>query len=202
MNKSILIIDDDAELRKGLRVGLGKEGFSVVTAESAANAEKILDRISVGAIVLDRMMPGADGLSFLQNLRKAGDATPVMMLTAMDGGANAVQGLSLGADDYLAKPFHLGELAARLNNILRRAGGAALKKMPKNLRFKDGEFFIGKKVWNLSGSEKNILSEMLSGGVVKIGAMAAKRLRDKVLANLKNADIITIRGKGYKLVSN
>ena len=118
MNKTILVVDDDTVLRNALAHGLRNEGFYVLAAESAENANEILAHISVDAIVLDRMMTGMDGLTFLQQLRTSGDTTPVIMLTAMSGADNAIAGLSNGANDYLAKPFQARELILRLNNII------------------------------------------------------------------------------------
>ena len=117
MNKTILVVDDDTVLRNALAHGLRNEGFHVLGAESAENASEILAKISVDAIVLDRMMTGMDGLTFLQQLRHSGNTTPTIMLTAMTGADNAIAGLSGGANDYLAKPFQLRELILRINII-------------------------------------------------------------------------------------
>ena len=119
MTKSILIIDDDDMLRNTLAVGLRKLDFDAITASSAEQASKILERISVDAIVLDRMMEGQDGLSFLKKLRSDNNNTPVLILTAMSGPENAIDGLSGGANDYMSKPFKLQELVLRLNNIIK-----------------------------------------------------------------------------------
>ena len=113
MKKTILVIDDDDLLRNSLAKGLRSESFAVITAESAEIATEILTRISVDAIVLDRMMVGMDGLTFLKKMRASGNQTPIIMLTALSGSENAIAGLSGGADDYLAKPFHK-ELVLRL----------------------------------------------------------------------------------------
>ena len=78
MNKTILVIDDDKMLRNALAVGLRKNNFNVICAQSAESATEILHRVIVDAIVLDRMMDGQDGLSFLKDLRKQGDTTPVI----------------------------------------------------------------------------------------------------------------------------
>jgi two-component system phosphate regulon response regulator OmpR len=196
--KSILIIDDDGDLRESLKIGLEKESFAVVTADSAESAGEILKRLAVDGIILDRMMTGTDGLTFMRRLRKGGDWTPVLMLTAMNGSENTIAGLEGGADDYLAKPFQLKELALRVRNMLKKSARQE-PKTPAGLRFADGEFFIGKKLFALSEPEKAALREMLAGGTVQMAPMTAKRLRDKVLANLENVDIITVRGKGYKL---
>ena len=110
MNKTVLIIDDDDMLRKTLTRGLRDNNFEVITAESAETAEELIKRIEVDAIVLDRMMGGKDGLTFLKDMRDKGSNVPVIMLTAMSGAENAIDGLSGGANDYLAKPFQLKEL--------------------------------------------------------------------------------------------
>ena len=92
MNKTILVIDDDDILRGALARGLKNADFDVITANSAETGNEILSRITVDAIVLDRMMTGMDGLTFLQNLRNSGNQTPVIMLTAMTGAENTIDG--------------------------------------------------------------------------------------------------------------
>lgn len=205
MNKTILIIDDDDMLRTTLARGLRNDGFYAVTAESAEHASEILSRISVDAIVLDRMMGGMDGLAFLKQLRTKGDSTPVIMLTAMTGPENAIDGLAGGANDYLAKPFQLRELILRLNNIIGNKNDTEFK-MPNGLMFTDDEFFIttGKtpKILGLSGEEKKLLQRLTMpiGNIAPASPMVAKRLRSKINSVLSNIDIITVRGRGYKLI--
>ena len=204
MNRTILIIDDDNELRGSLAKGLRAAGFHVVAADSADSAGKILERLSFDAIVLDRMMVGVDGLTALLGWRAAGLATPVVMLTALSGAENAISGLESGADDYLAKPFSLKELILRLNNVMRKAGAPTkAPDMPEGLRLVDGEFFIGKKLLALSVAERELLAALTSpvGNVASAAPMTAKRLREKIGANLKNIDIISVRGKGYRMVA-
>lgn len=205
MNQVILIIDDDDMLRRTLARGLRTNGFDVLTAESANSATKILSRINVDAIVLDRMMVGTDGLTFLKKLRTQGNNTPTIMLTAMTGAENAIDGLSGGADDYLAKPFQLRELILRINNIIRTRP-ATQTKTPNGLIFADDEFFImtphGPRTLALSGEEKKLLHRLISpiGNIVAAQPMVAKRLRSKLNVVLSNIDILTVRGRGYKLI--
>ena len=207
MNKTILVIDDDDMLRDTLARGLRAADFYVLTAPSAMYATEVLNRVSVDAIVLDRMMVGMDGLSFLKNLRAGGNQTPVIMLTAMGGAENAIDGLAGGANDYLSKPFQLRELVLRLHNIMRGAPDVDAK-MPDGLVFSDGEFFV-RDVDNkltllaLSGEEKKLLESLTHpvGNVVANSPMVAKRLRNKLNNVLFGLDIITVRGHGYKLVS-
>ena len=207
MNKTVLIIDDDDMLRQTLAAGLRAEGFNVITAESAERGTLILDKISVDAIVLDRMMTGQDGLGFLAARRACGDTTPVVMLTALGGAENAIDGLSAGADDYLAKPFQFRELVLRLNNMMRRHAHAPA--LPNGLSVEDGEFFVqptpdtAPTPLALSGEEKKLMQRLTMpvGNIAPAAPMVAKRLRAKLNGVLSTIDIITIRGRGYKMVS-
>lgn len=209
MNKTILIIDDDDMLRKTLAHGLKNEGFEVLSANSAEAGFEILSKISVDAIVLDRMMTGMDGLTFLKELRKSGNQTPTIMLTAMTGPENTIDGLSNGADDYLSKPFQLQELVLRLKNIIKKQKVSDVP-LPDGLLFIDEEFFIKNlenpsiqpKLLALSGEEKKLLKSLITpvGNIAAAAPMVAKRLRNKLNVVLSNLDIITVRGRGYKLV--
>ena len=206
MNKTILIVDDDDILRKALTTGLRGEGFDVISSDSAENASDVLNRVSVDAIILDRMMTGMDGLTFLRALRGAGNTTPVLMLTALSGPENAIAGLADGANDYLAKPFQVRELILRLNNIIRKTTTFG-HKMPMGLAFTDNEFFISSnqntpQLLALSGEEKKLLQHLTSplGNIAPAAPMVAKRLRNKLNLVLSHLDIITIRGRGYKLI--
>lgn len=208
MSKTVLIIDDDDILRKTLARGLRTSGFNVLTSNSAENALEILTRTTVDALVLDRMMTGMDGLTFLKKLRRDGNTTPTIMLTAMTGAENAIDGLAGGADDYLSKPFQLRELELRLNNIIKKHDSADLK-MPNGLIFTDDEFFIQTngnppQLLALSGEEKKLLQHLTRplGNIAAAAPMVAKRLRAKLNIVLSNLDIITIRGRGYKLIDN
>ena len=206
MNKTVLIIDDDDILRGALARGLRKEQFDVLTASSAEIAIEILARITVDAIVLDRMMTGMDGLTLLQKLRQKGDTTPVLMLTAMTGAENTIDGLSSGADDYLGKPFQMRELVLRLNNIIRHKSAMPVSLMPCGLTFANEEFFVNhdgtQSLLALSGEEKKLLYTLTHpiGNIAPAAPMVAKRLRGKLNIVLSNLDIITIRGRGYKLI--
>ena len=198
--KTILIIDDDLDLRKSMEVGLRRAGFAVVAAESAEEGADLIRRLNFDAIVLDRMMTGMDGLSFLCKIRSDKNTTPVIMLTAMDGTNNAIDGLEGGANDYLAKPFSMRELILRINNI-SSVKIQATKKMPGGLTEQDGEFIVNGNILPLSELEKFALSEMINGKIAEVNPMTIKRLREKLrLANVTGVDIISVRGKGYKVV--
>ena len=208
MEKTILIIDDDTILRNTLVKGLRAAGFNTLSAESAEQGAEVLKKLKADAIILDRMMTGIDGLSFLKDLRTHGNNTPVIMLTALSGPENAIDGLSGGADDYLAKPFQLQELILRLNNIIKNAATSD-SSLPEGMLFIDNEFFVKDlknnnqpKLLALSGEEKRLLEQLVTpvGNTAAAAPMVAKRLRNKLNGVLSSIDIITIRGMGYKLV--
>ena len=210
MNKTVLVVDDDNMLRNSLTSGLRKNDFNVLSTESAENATEILNRVNVDAIILDRMLGGQDGLSFLKNIRKQGNKTPTIMLTALSGSENTIDGLSGGADDYLSKPFQFQELVLRLNNIINRNISVKhLNVLPQGLIFADNEFFIDidteneKKLLSLSNEEKKLLQNLTNpiGNIVAATPMVAKRLRNKINSVLSNIDIITVRGMGYKIIT-
>ena len=117
----LLIIDDDRALRDALRRALSLAGYEVDTAAGAQQALAGIAACPPDALVLDIGMPGIDGLELCRRLRAQGDRTPILMLTARDAVEDRIDGLDAGADDYLVKPFDVGELKARLRALLRRA---------------------------------------------------------------------------------
>jgi two-component system response regulator MprA len=119
----ILVVDDERAVRDALERALRLEGYEVDTAPDGQEALVSLARRSVDAIVLDVLMPVVDGLETCRTLRRQGDKTPVLMLTARHEVSDRVAGLDAGADDYLVKPFALEELLARLRALLRRTIG-------------------------------------------------------------------------------
>ena len=121
----VLVVDDDAAVRQSLSTALGRDGYEVLAAEDGNAALARLVAASVDAIVLDVAMPEPNGLEVCRRLRARGDRTPILMLTARDLVDDRVAGLDAGADDYLAKPFALAELRARLRALLRRNAASA-----------------------------------------------------------------------------
>jgi two-component system response regulator MprA len=119
----ILVVDDERAVRESLRRALELEGYQVQLADDGAEAIERLgaDNGQPDAVVLDVLMPGIDGIEVCRYLRRTGNSTPVLMLTARDGVGDRVAGLDAGADDYLVKPFALEELLARVRALLRRA---------------------------------------------------------------------------------
>ena len=143
----ILVVDDERPVRDSLRRALELEGYRVELAEDGEQALKRLDlEPSPDAVILDVLMPGADGLEVCRRLRASGMSVPVLMLTARAEVDSRVAGLDAGADDYLPKPFALAELLARLRALLRRIGsgdGEAEVEDGDMLRFGDLELDPG-----------------------------------------------------------
>jgi two-component system response regulator MprA len=129
----VLVVDDEPAVRRALQRALSLDNYTV---EVAADGQEALDALAAApadAVVLDVMMPRVDGLEVARRMRRAGDRTPILMLTARDAIDDRVTGLDVGADDYLVKPFALRELQARLRALLRRTG----ENDDEVLRFQD-----------------------------------------------------------------
>ncbi|MDX1742407.1 MAG: response regulator transcription factor [Ruegeria sp.] len=120
MSRRLLIVEDDEDTREFIAKGFGEEGYIVEAAEDGREGLYHATDGGFDAVVLDRMLPGLDGLSLIKSMRAAGVKTPVLMLTAMSAVDERVKGLRAGADDYLVKPFSFQELHARIEALLRR----------------------------------------------------------------------------------
>lgn len=123
MAETILVIEDDASIRKGLEMNLGVEGFNVISASDGSEGLALAKARSPDVVVLDLSLPKLDGLSILRAIRRTDTETPVLILSARGQEQSKVEGLSLGADDYITKPFDPLELIARVRALLRRAQG-------------------------------------------------------------------------------
>ncbi len=119
----LLLVEDDELLGDGLRIGLKQAGYTVEWLKDGATADQALQQEQFDLVVLDLGLPRQSGLEVLKNLRKSGNAVPVLILTARDSVEDRVQGLDCGGDDYLVKPFDLDELCARLRALQRRRSG-------------------------------------------------------------------------------
>jgi two-component system phosphate regulon response regulator PhoB len=130
MPSSLLVVEDDDTIRETIRDALTLEGFEVTACGNGRDALQSLQRASdtedsFALVVLDLMLPGLGGLELCRQLRKAGDATPILVVSARDSEADRVLGLEVGADDYLIKPFGMRELVARCRALLRRSSTGA-----------------------------------------------------------------------------
>jgi two-component system, OmpR family, response regulator MprA len=117
---NVLVVDDEPAVRGSLRRALGLEGYEISTADDGQDALEALAEYDFEAVILDIAMPGIDGIEVCRRVRRSGDRTPILMLTARDAVDDRVTGLDAGADDYLSKPFALRELVARLRALMRR----------------------------------------------------------------------------------
>jgi two-component system, OmpR family, alkaline phosphatase synthesis response regulator PhoP len=125
MGARILIVEDEAALVVALRDRLRKEGYIVTAAKDGFSGLECAAKEKFDLVILDLMLPGQSGLTVCQKLRQSGVHTPILMLTARRQTMDKVVGLRTGADDYLSKPFHMAELLARIDSLLRRAARAA-----------------------------------------------------------------------------
>jgi two-component system phosphate regulon response regulator OmpR len=222
MNKfkaHILVVDDDDGIRNLVKQYLNKNNFLVTTAISAEDAVQKINLIKFDLIVLDIMMPGKNGLEFtIENKQKIN--TPIILLTAKGEASERVEGLEVGADDYLAKPFEPKELILRIKNILNKTKSKNIKRvidfgnitidLNKHLIFKNDKEF------KINNTEKTILEEMVSspgktfsreeiGRIINLDKersidVIITRLRKKIEIDPKNPKYLqTLRGEGYVL---
>ena len=160
----LLLVEDNDRLAQFVGKGLGHAGFTVDRVARLEDASAALGAGQFDAIVLDLGLPDGDGGEWLKGRRAAGNQIPVLMLTARASTGDKVKGLNLGADDYLAKPFEMAELVARIKALLRRPGGAlALKLELGNIAFDTvhREATVAGRVVALSRSELSLLELLL-----------------------------------------
>ena len=167
----ILIVDDDREIRELLASYLEKNGMRASVAANGRQMRTMLEQSAYDLIVLDLMMPGEDGLTLCRELR-AGKwrATPIVMLTARSEETDRIIGLEMGADDYLAKPFAVRELFARIRSVLRRA-----RMLPPNLQVEEPGQFITFGDWKLNTTARHLLDAQ--GTMVALSGAEYRLLR-------------------------
>ena len=120
----LLLVEDDVMVASGIKLGLCDAGYAVDWVGSAERAENVLQGETFNVAIIDIGLPKMDGMALTRSIRRSGQAMPVLILTARDALQDRVQGLDLGADDYMVKPFELPELLARLRAMLRRSQAA------------------------------------------------------------------------------
>src|SRR3954451_1883375 len=216
----LLLVDDDATLTAALRRGLTAEGFTVETAADGRDGVWRGREGGYDLILLDIMLPGANGYRVCAELRRSGVRTPILMLTAKDGDLDEAEGLDTGADDYLRKPFSFPVLVARIHALLRRAslgGPAPLEVGELRLDLRARRAVLGREVLPLTARELELLtflvrragravskSEILAGvwddafdGAPNVVEVYVGRLRRKLGGG--SPRIETVRGLGYRL---
>jgi two-component system, OmpR family, phosphate regulon response regulator OmpR len=218
----LLIVDDDRRIRNLLSRYLNSEGYRVTTAETAAEARAKLDGLKFDLLILDVMMPGESGFDLARAIRES-SMVPIVMLTARSEAESRIEGLEIGADDYVAKPFEPRELSLRVANILKHSRPAPTPPR-ESVRFGDfvfhlarGELRRGDDVMHLTDREREMLRVLaaspgetvprlaLAGDGGSIGERAVdvqvNRLRRKIERDPANPLIVqTVRGVGYRLV--
>jgi two-component system phosphate regulon response regulator OmpR len=222
MNKNIfhaLVVDDDDRIRELVKQYLEDNDFLVTSAKDALDAKKKLEILKFDILILDIMMPGESGLSLTKEIKK-NNSTPIILLTAKGETQDRIEGLELGADDYLGKPFEAKELLLRIKNILYKIQKPIL---PNEIyigntvvNLKKLEIKINNKIKKINPQEKKVLEKMLEspgkifsrndiGKIINILKertidVMVTRLRQKIESNPKNPKYLqTIRGSGYVL---
>ena len=216
----LLLVEDDLMVASGIKLGLCDAGYTVDWVGSAERAEKALQSDSFDLAIVDIGLPGIDGLTLTRRLRTSGLAMPVLILTARDALQDRVQGLDLGADDYMVKPFELPELLARLRALLRRsqaATSAVLSFGPIEMdtahrrTLLAGEpMELGPREWSVleylllqapKPAAKDKLLQALTGWDKEITPNAIEVYISRLRAKLDPASVAlrAIRGFGYRL---
>jgi two-component system response regulator RegX3 len=222
----ILVVEDESSFSEALEFLLGKEGFTVVTAENGSEALKKFDQGGIDLVLLDLMLPEVSGTEVCRQIR-AKSKVPIIMLTAKDSEVDKVVGLEIGADDYVTKPYSTRELVARINAVLRRNGGdglvgdsgvltvqnirmdidrhqVSINGIPASLPLKEFELLeflmrnAGRVLTRMQLIDRIWGSDYV--GDTKTLDVHVKRLRAKIEEDPANPKIIqTVRGLGYKM---
>ena len=224
---TVLVVEDDSVIREGLKFALTQEGYQVMTAASAAEAMQVIEGgDSIGFYLLDVMLPDGDGYQICRAVRQISQA-PILFLTACDDEVNTVMALEQGADDYIAKPFRIRELTARMKAILRRTSrnseaAANILAVGRNqVNLQTGRVYLGQEEIVLTAMEYKLLLIFLNhrgqiltrrqilehiwdeaGDFVNDNTLSfyVKRLRKKLGDTAEGELIQTVRGTGYRLV--
>jgi two-component system OmpR family response regulator len=215
----ILVVEDDTNLNRQLKEALTEAGYVVDVAFDGEEGHFLGDTEPYDAVVLDIGLPRMDGLSVLEEWRRGGKTLPVLLLTARDRWSDKVQGIDAGADDYVAKPFHMEEVLARLRALVRRAAGHASNEItagPVRLDARSGRVTVDGQAVKLTSHELRLLSYLMhhKGKVVSRTELTEHlydqdfdrdsntievfvgRLRKK----LPEDCIQTVRGLGYQII--
>jgi DNA-binding response OmpR family regulator len=221
----VLLAEDEAPLRNLLKLSLENAGYQVLTAEDGQQAIDVFDNHPVDLIILDIMMPRVDGFAVCRHVRKRSDV-PVIMLTALGGTDDLVQGFELGADDYITKPFTFREVEARIQAILRRIEWSQRKAAQRTIAIgrvkidpESHEVFVDGESRHLTPIEFQLLYHLMSHagqtiskaalfeevwgydfvGGTNLVEVGIRRLREKIEENPSEpTHILTVRGMGYR----
>ncbi|MCS6759892.1 MAG: response regulator transcription factor [Candidatus Devosia euplotis] len=217
----MLVVEDDANLNRQLSEALTEGGYAVDVAFDGEEGYFLGDTEPYDAIVLDIGLPQMDGLSALENWRRAGRTTPVLLLTARDRWSDKVQGIDAGADDYVAKPFHMKEVLARIRVLVRRAAGLASNEIVAGavrLDTRSGKVTVEGQSVKLTSHELRLLTYLMHHkGKVISRTELTERLYDqdfdrdssaievfvgRLRKKLPEDCIQTVRGLGYRIAED
>lgn len=221
---NILLIEDEADLQEVVKESLTKEGYLVETAATFQDGLKKVSYYDYDCVLLDIMLPGGDGLRILEHLKDIGKSENVIIISAKDSVDDKIKGLNLGADDYLTKPFHIGELNARVKSVLRRKSFDGKNILEcGNVKVDVGEFivYVNDVLLALNKKEFDILVYLMSNRnrLVSKSSLAErvwgdymddtedyeflysqiKNLRKKLKDSGAEIKITAMYGMGYKL---
>ena len=220
---NVLVIEDDAEVGNYLHTELSRIGYSVTVGINLAEATKLLSAELFDVVVLDRMLPDGDGLSFIEEIRRDGVLLPVLVLSALGEVNHRVEGLQAGGDDYLVKPFDITELAARIEVLFRRSQpqipatefrlgdleidllSHRVSRAGREIRLQPREFKLLEYLARHTGQvvTRTMLLEAVWGlkfdPQTNVVDVHISRLRNKLDAEFSQPLLHTVRGEGYRL---
>ncbi|MDE6601933.1 MAG: response regulator transcription factor [Lachnospiraceae bacterium] len=225
MEHTILLLEDDVDLIDGLTYSLGKDGYTVDVAQTVRTAYACLEKRTYSLLLLDITLPDGNGVDVCRFVRERGNRVPIIFLTAMDDEVNVIRGLDSGADDYVTKPFKLGELCSRIRALLRRSGISdgggenRLSSGPLSMDLLEGSVFLNNQPLGLTNTEYRLLSLLVrnagrtvlrntildalwdgNGNFVDDNTLSVyiHRLRESIEEDpSKPAHLLTVRGFGY-----
>ncbi|MDE6404658.1 MAG: response regulator transcription factor [Lachnospiraceae bacterium] len=225
MEHTILLLEDDVDLIDGLTYSLGREGYTVDVAQTVRTAYACLEKRTYSLLLLDITLPDGNGVDVCRFVRERGNQVPIIFLTAMDDEVNVIRGLDSGADDYVTKPFKLGELCSRIRALLRRSGISdgggenRLSSGPLSMDLLEGSVFLNNQPLGLTNTEYRLLSLLVrnagrtvlrntildalwdgNGNFVDDNTLSVyiHRLRESIEEDpSKPAHLLTVRGFGY-----
>ncbi len=226
MEHTILLLEDDSDLIDGLMYSLNREGYIVDVVQTVKTAYVRLEARSYSLLLLDVTLPDGNGVDVCRRVREQGSRTPIIFLTAMDDEVNVIRGLDSGADDYITKPFKLGELCSRIRALLRRSGlidGSVENRLfsgPLSIDLFGGGAFLDNRPLSLTNAEYRLLCLLVrnagqtvlrntildalwdgNGNFVDDNTLSVyiRRLREKIEEDPSNpAHLLTVRGFGYR----
>lgn len=183
--RTVLVVEDDASIALGLRINLEGEGYEVLAADDGETGLALALERKPDLVILDVMLPKMNGLQVLQTIRRKGLVMPIIVLSARTGEMDKVTGLELGAEDYVAKPFSLAELLARVRAALRRAPLSATEAAPRALHtFGDVRVDASARVVTRSGEPVDMTATEFDVLICLIEARGAALDREEIFARV------------------